>query len=95
MRITAAGNVGIGFSNPTDKLMVAGIISPVADNTYSLGSSQCPLGKCMVCNGTIQTSDARLKTNIKMLCYGIKEVMQMNPVSYNWKTDPDGKARLA
>jgi hypothetical protein len=94
MRITSSGNVGIGVSNPTDMLMIAGIMSPSVDNSYSLGSSSARWSSVWSANGTIQTSDARLKTNIKTLAYGIKEIMQMNPVGYNWKTDSLGKPKI-
>ncbi|MFL5745347.1 MAG: hypothetical protein ACJ751_11810, partial [Niastella sp.] len=39
LRITSAGNVGIGTTSPADKLSVAGAIVPAADNTYTLGKS--------------------------------------------------------
>lgn len=94
MRITSSGNVGIGVSNPTDMLMIAGIMSPSVDNTYSLGSTTARWSNVWSANGTIQTSDARLKTNIRPLTYGIKELMQMNPVEYNWKTDVAGKEKI-
>jgi len=35
--------------------------------------------------GTINTSDRRDKENIAPLEYGLKEVLQLNPVSFNWK----------
>ncbi len=34
------------------------------------------------------SSDRRLKTNIKNLKYGLKEVLALQPISYNWKTTP-------
>jgi hypothetical protein len=34
------------------------------------------------------SSDRRLKTNIHNLGYGLKEVLALQPVSYNWKTRP-------
>jgi hypothetical protein len=88
MRITNTGNIGIGTTSPADKLTVAGIISPSADNTYSLGKSGARWSAVWSANGTIQTSDARLKTNIRPLGYGLKEVLQMCPVRYNWKNSP-------
>jgi hypothetical protein len=62
-------------------------VSPSIDNTYSLGKSGFRWSAVWSANGTIQTSDARLKTNIHPLQYGLKEVLQMRPVSYNWKND--------
>jgi len=39
----------------------------------------------------INTSDRNLKKDIKNLDYGIKEVMDMNPISYYWKKEINGK----
>ncbi|MDX1938146.1 MAG: tail fiber domain-containing protein [Flavihumibacter sp.] len=96
MRILSGGNVGIGTTAPADKLSVAGIAAPSADNTYTLGKSALRWSAVYAANGTIQTSDARLKTNIQPLRYGLKEVLQLKPVSYNWidASMPDGKIGL-
>jgi Chaperone of endosialidase len=88
MRILSTGNVGIGVTAPADKLTVAGVVTPSLDNTYSLGKSTARWLAVYAANGTIQTSDARLKTNIEPLNYGLKEVMLMRPVRYNWKDNP-------
>lgn len=96
MRILSGGNVGIGVTAPADKLSVAGIAAPSADNTYTLGKSALRWSAVYAANGTIQTSDARLKTNILPLQYGLKEVLQLSPVSYNWMDSsmPDNKIGL-
>ena len=94
MRITAAGNVGIGINNPADKLSVAGILSPSADNTYSIGSNVNRWSQVWATNGVIQTSDIRLKKNIQPLNYGINTLLQLEPVSYQWKKQDDGQVRL-
>jgi hypothetical protein len=96
MRILSGGNVGIGVTAPADKLSVAGIAAPSADNTYTLGKSALRWSAVYAANGTIQTSDARLKTNILPLQYGLKEVLQLAPVSYNWidSSMPDTKIGL-
>jgi len=89
MTITNGGNVGIGTNAPGYKLTVAGIVAPSADNTYSLGGGTTNRWSAVYAtNGTIQTSDRRLKTNIKNLNYGLKEVLALQPVSYNWKEKP-------
>ncbi|MCW3118862.1 MAG: hypothetical protein JWM28_2944 [Chitinophagaceae bacterium] len=90
MRITSAGNLGIGITNPADKLTVAGVIAPSADNTYTLGKSGSRWSYVWSANGTIQTSDLRLKKNIHDLPYGLNEVMQLKPVGYNWKDNTGG-----
>lgn len=90
IRITATGNIGIGTSAPADKLSVAGIFTPSADNTYTMGKSGARWSAVWSANGVIQTSDIRLKKNIQPLHYGLNTVMQMNPVSYRWKTNDNG-----
>jgi hypothetical protein len=94
MRILPSGNVGIGTIAPADKLSVAGNIAPSADNLYTAGKSGARWSAVWSANGVIQTSDARLKTNIETLNYGLKEVMEMRPVRYNWKTTPDRDAKI-
>jgi hypothetical protein len=90
MTIANNGNVGIGAPIPNYKLTVAGVVAPSVDNTYSLGGSTTNRWTSVFAtNGAIQTSDRRLKTNIKNLGYGLKEVLAMQPVSYNWKEKPD------
>jgi hypothetical protein len=88
MRILSTGNIGIGVTTPADKLSVAGNIAPSADNTWTAGKNGARWTAVWAANGVIQTSDARLKTNIEPLQYGLKEVMAMRPVRYNWISNP-------
>jgi len=103
LEITSTGNVGIGdFSTSstefavTEKLMVDGNITPKTDNstTSSLGTSSLRWKQVYSTNGTIQTSDRRLKTNINPLTYGLKQILSLDPVSYNWKSDPNGGRKV-
>jgi hypothetical protein len=94
LRITSTGNVGIGTNSPGDKLSVAGAIIPSADNTYTLGKSGARWSAVWSANGVIQTSDARLKTDIEPLQYGLKEVLKLRPVSFRWKNDQAGMRKL-
>lgn len=57
---------------------------PGQDNTYSLGNSTNRWTAVWAVNGAIQTSDVRLKKNIRPLSYGLTEVMKLRPVGYNW-----------
>ncbi|MDA8876944.1 tail fiber domain-containing protein [bacterium] len=66
---------------------VTGNFRSNADNVYDLGTSSIRWNDVYATNGTIQTSDRRLKTNIESLKYGLAEVMQLTPVSFNWKND--------
>jgi hypothetical protein len=72
-----------GTSTERMRITNLGLI-PGQDNAYSLGNSTKRWTAVWAVNGTIQTSDARLKKNIQPLGYGLREVMQLNPISYNW-----------
>lgn len=63
-------------------------VYPGQDNTYTMGRNGNRWSAVWSANGTIQTSDIRTKTNIHALPYGLREVMQMKPVAYNWINDP-------
>jgi len=58
---------------------------PHSDNTYSLGTSSNRWSTVYAANGTVQTSDRRLKTGIQPLQYGLKDILKLKPVSYRWK----------
>lgn len=89
MRITASGNVAIGAVTPADKLSVGGVFTPSVDNTYTIGKSGARWSEVFATNGTIQTSDLRLKKNIVPLEYGIHSLLQIEPVSFRWKESKD------
>jgi hypothetical protein len=67
---------------------------PGADNSYTMGANGMRWSAVWSANGTIQTSDARMKMNILPLSYGLTEVMSMSPVSYNWKSEPGGSNKI-
>ncbi len=69
-----------------------GYFHPTSDGTQYLGLSTHRWLAVYATNGTIQTSDRRLKNNIKPIRYGLEEVLKMQPVSYNWKQD--GKSKI-
>src|SRR5258708_7619554 len=55
--------------------ITSGALQPGSNNSYSLGTSSLKWTAVYATNGTIQTSDRRLKTNISDLKYGLKEVL--------------------
>jgi len=69
---------------------------PDIDNAMNLGNSNARWNAVWSVDGSINTSDRRVKKNIKKLNYGLIEVIQMQPVSYNWKDkdNPDKKLGL-
>ena len=87
--MTGEGKVGIGATSPTEKLTVAGHVAPDTDGVYTSGTSGLKWSAVWATNGTIQTSDRRLKENIEDSPYGLDEVMDMRPVSYTWIDRPD------
>ena len=60
---------------------------PVQDNNKSLGGISNRWTAVFATNGTVITSDAREKKNIKDLDYGLETLMSLKPVSYEWKED--------
>jgi hypothetical protein len=76
------------------KMTVRNDLFPEYNNSFSLGSSTLKWTAVYATNGTIQTSDRRLKTNIQDLKYGLKEVLALQPVRYNWKTSPNSDNKI-
>lgn len=87
-------NLGIGTTTPGFTLTVAGIAAPSANNTYTLGTSTNRWSTIYATNALNTSSDRRLKTHITNLNYGLKEIMAMQPVSFNWKTTPNSNKKL-
>lgn len=71
-----------------------GKVVPDADNAFLLGESGKRWSAVWAANGTIQTSDARLKTQIRQSAYGLKELMQLRPVQYHWKANPEAGSEI-
>ncbi|MBN1339818.1 MAG: tail fiber domain-containing protein [Bacteroidales bacterium] len=59
------------------------------DNNKQLGSNSNRWISVHAVNGTIQTSDRRLKNDIETLSYGLDQVNQLQPVTYRWKDGND------
>jgi len=84
-------NIGIGsieyFTDEASETTINNRFSPANDNMYDLGSAALRWGELFAANGVINTSDRRDKENIQSLEYGLKEVMQLNPVTFEWKSE--------
>jgi len=80
------------WSSPITRLLVnQDGVMPGGDGDLKLGSSSHRWSAVYATNGTIQTSDRRLKKGIEPLGYGLEEILQLHPVSYQWKdeTEPE------
>ena len=50
-------------------------------------------GDVFVGGKVVHSSDKRLKQDIVNLSYGISEIMQLRPVSYHWKSNPEASQK--
>ncbi len=62
-------------------------IRPATDNLRSLGTSTYRWKDVWAVDGTINTSDRRLKKDIQPIGYGLTELMKLNPVSFLWNQE--------
>lgn len=74
----SGGNLGIGTTNPTQKLTV---FNGTTTGTYTT-------------TGWVHSSDARLKTNVIKLDNSLEKVMKLNGVSYNWMNNPNADKQI-
>lgn len=79
-------NLGSGGSNVVTVNETDGVY-PVVDDTYPLGKSGNRWTEVWATNGAIQTSDARLKTNVADLEDGLDRLTELRPVTYEWDRD--------
>jgi hypothetical protein len=87
MRITSGGDVCINATatSGSAKLYVNGLAAFGSVTVGSLGT-----GTVYSSSGTLTNtnpSDKRLKENITPITYGLNEILQLNPVSFDWKND--------
>jgi hypothetical protein len=59
--------------------------APVLDNSTQLGSLTNRWTVVYAVNGTVQTSDGRLKKDINDIPYGLNSILKLRPVTFKWK----------
>ncbi len=83
--LIVTGAVGIGFTSiPNEKLVVSGNIIPSGSGVWNLGTLNYRWNDIYATNGTINTSDRNLKTDIQTSDLGIDFINSLNPVSYKF-----------
>jgi hypothetical protein len=96
--IDASGGIYLGSveyfqDGGASEIMTNSDIRPVTNSGYNLGTTTYRWNTVYATNGTISTSDRRLKKNIKSLNYGLADLMKLRPVSFEWK-DKEGMRKL-
>ena len=76
--------VGIMTDTPSNALSVEGVAAPESDNSYTLGTSDKRWSTVYAATGTINTSDARAKTDIAPSDLGLDFVLALKPARYRW-----------
>jgi hypothetical protein len=75
---------GLYFAAPAFRFDT-GNITPYTDNEIDLGDSGNRYDDIYATNTTIQSSDERMKDNIKESSLGLDFISKLNPVQYKWK----------
>lgn len=86
VRVSDAGNVGIGVTNPGSILQIAGILTPEASGTRDIGTSSLLFHEIFAAHDVINTSDEREKENIQDTDLGLEFIEKLRPVRYKWKS---------
>ena len=91
MRLTGAGNLGVGTNNPTERLDVSG---NARFRSIASGAYAGPVNRSS--NGTLTTatSDARLKQDVAPLQQSLQKALLLQGVSFIWIEDPGMGARI-
>ncbi|UYN99232.1 MAG: DUF2793 domain-containing protein [Devosia sp.] len=80
----------ITITAATGVVTMGGSTRPASDNAHTLGASGARWSAVWSATGTIQTSDARLKTEIAPTDLGLDFILSLNPVRFRWLKD-DGQ----
>ena len=90
--VAADSYIFMGRDNLTTGAIDNSATAPITDCNFRLDSSGNGLfdGDVVAYSTTI-ASDAKLKENVKDLNYGLKDVLDIRPVSFDWKDKRDGQ----
>ena len=65
-----------------------------SNNTKTLGSASSRWSTVYATNGTINTSDIRLKNDITNLDYGLEAINSLRPVSFKWNDQASNQSKI-
>ena len=90
--VVADSYIYMGRDNLTTGAIDNSATAPITDTCFRLDASGNGLfdGDVVAYSTTI-ASDARLKENVKDLNYGLKDVLDIRPVSFDWIDKRDGQ----
>jgi hypothetical protein len=91
MYLSSTGNLALAAGGYSRVHIYSGGLYPGYDNFYDLGHASYMWQDIYATNGTIQTSDVRLKELITPITLGLDFVNDLNPVSYKWKNKKEDK----
>jgi hypothetical protein len=89
-----SGNLYFSKNGSAVAVMSASHFGPYSDSQLDLGSSSFRWNALYYTAGVLGTSDARMKTDIEPISYGLSDVMRMRPVSFSWKRRPHDGPQL-
>jgi len=78
----------------SNEIAARGDLRPSVDDLYDIGTPTFRWDDIYATNGVIQTSDARLKTDIQNATSGLNDVLRLRPVTYKWRTSKDQETKL-
>jgi hypothetical protein len=84
IELGTGNSVVIGNGNPSG-IIVGSELLPIADNRHSCGTGAARWTAVWAVNGTIQTSDPRLKTDIAPLPPALPLIEKINPATFRWQ----------
>lgn len=75
------------LTDDINEIRVSDMFTPLTTASQDLGSTTLRWTAVFAANGVINTSDTNLKEEIQPMQYGLKELLQLKPVSYKWKEE--------